>query len=102
MQKGTLSNYAKWTLPPSRFWTGPFTVERMYGHFLYLPCFIEIHAFNLNNVDSDQTPRSVASDLGLNCLPMSLLIGRYRHERVNLISYKGTAKVQIKLRIRVI
>ena len=29
--------------------------------------------FNANSVDSDQTPRSVASDLGLHCLPMSLL-----------------------------
>ena len=28
--------------------------------------------FNANGVDSDQTPSSVASDLGLNCLPVSL------------------------------
>ena len=28
---------------------------------------------NANSVDPDQTPRSVASDLGLHCLPMSLL-----------------------------
>ena len=41
--------------------------------FLLLPCFIEIPAFNANNVDSDSTPRSVASDPGLYCLPMSLL-----------------------------
>ena len=26
-----------------------------------------------NNVDPDQTPRYVASDLGLHCLPMTLL-----------------------------
>ena len=26
-----------------------------------------------NSVDSDQTPRSVASDLGLHCLPLSIL-----------------------------
>ena len=29
--------------------------------------------FNANSVDPDQTPRSAASDLGLHCLPMSLL-----------------------------
>ena len=28
---------------------------------------------NANSVDPDQTPRSAASDLGLHCLPMSLL-----------------------------
>ena len=39
---------------------------------LLLPCFIEISDFNLNSVDSDQTPRFAASDLGLHCLPMSL------------------------------
>ena len=33
-------------------------------NFLYL---------NANSVDPDQTPRSAASDLGLHCLPMSLL-----------------------------
>ena len=27
---------------------------------------------NANSADSDQTPRSAASDLGLHCLPMSL------------------------------
>ena len=26
-----------------------------------------------NNVDPDQTPHNVASDLGLHCLPMTLL-----------------------------
>ena len=34
--------------------------------------FVEISKFNANSVDPDQTPRSVASDLGLHCLPMSL------------------------------
>ena len=28
---------------------------------------------NANSVDPDQTPRSVASDLGLHCLPVSHL-----------------------------
>ena len=35
--------------------------------------WLEMSELNANNVDPDQTPRSVASDLGLHCLPMSLL-----------------------------
>ena len=45
------------------------------GHFLLLPGFTEIPVFKANRVDPDQTPRSAASDLGLHCLPMSLLRG---------------------------
>ena len=41
--------------------------------FLLLPCFIEIPVFNANSVDLDQMLQSVVSDLGLHCLPMSLL-----------------------------
>ena len=37
------------------------------------PCFIEIPVLNANSVAPDQTPRSAASDLGINCLPVSLL-----------------------------
>ena len=40
------------------------------GQFLLLPCIIEIRVLNGNSVDPDQTPRSVASNLGLNCLPV--------------------------------
>ena len=49
---------------------------------MLLPCFIEIHALNANSVDPDQTPRSVASDLGLHCLPLSQL-GNARHRWVD-------------------
>ena len=35
--------------------------------------FVEISELNANRVDSDQTPRSAASDLGLHCLPVPLL-----------------------------
>ena len=35
--------------------------------------FIDISVSNANSVDPDQTPRFAASDLGLHCLPMSLL-----------------------------
>ena len=47
--------------------------------------FIEILELNANSVDPDQTPRSAASDLGLRCLPMSLLQDT-RHKRMN-VSY---------------
>ena len=46
---------------------------RVSGYILLLPCFIEVPVFNSNKVDPDQTPRSVASDMGLRCLPMSFL-----------------------------
>ena len=39
--------------------------------FLLLSCFVEISELNANSVDPDQTPRPVASDLGLQCLPVS-------------------------------
>ena len=34
---------------------------------------MDIPVFTANSVDPDQMPHSVASDLGLHCLPMSLL-----------------------------
>ena len=40
---------------------------------LLLLCFIEILVINANSVDPDQTPRSVASDLGLHSLPVTIL-----------------------------
>ena len=40
---------------------------------LLLPYFIEIPECIANSVDPDQTPRSAASDLDLQCFPMSLL-----------------------------
>ena len=41
--------------------------------FLLLSCFVEMSELNTNSVDPDQLPHSAASDLGLYCLPMSLL-----------------------------
>ena len=41
-------------------------------------CFVEISELNSNKVNPDQMPRSVASDLGLHCLPMSLLLARLK------------------------
>ena len=45
----------------------------MSGKFLLLPWFTEIPVLHANSVDPDQSPRPVASDLGLYCLPMSIL-----------------------------
>ena len=44
----------------------------MSGEFYLVSCFVEIIELNANSVDPDQTPHST-SDLGLHCLPMSLL-----------------------------
>ena len=55
------------------FWTGPFPIEGVSRLFLSIPCFIESPVLTANSIDSDQTPRTAASDLGLHCLPMSLL-----------------------------
>ena len=54
-------------------WTGPFPIEGVFDSVLLLAYFIEIHVLKSNTVDPDQTLRFVASDLGLQCLPMSLL-----------------------------
>ena len=40
---------------------------------LFYFCWKILLANNKDNVDPDQTPHDVASDLGLHCLPMTLL-----------------------------
>ena len=42
----------------------------------FITIFIAIPDLNTNNVDPDQTPSSVASDLDRNCLPMSIFSRR--------------------------
>ena len=54
-------------------WTNAFLIEGVSGQFLLLPYFIEIPVFDVNSLDPDQTPHSAASDLGIDCLPMSHL-----------------------------
>ena len=63
---------------------GPFhfPIEVVSGYFLLLQYYIEIPVLNANSVDPDQTPHSATSDLGLHCLPMSLLWDA-RHKWVN-------------------
>ena len=56
-------NFLVWFIP----------ILQVSGWFLLLPSLIEISFLFANSIDSDQTPRSAASDLGLYCLLMSLL-----------------------------
>ena len=53
-------------------WTSLFPVIEVSVKVLLLPWFTEIPVFKANTIDLDQTPRSVASNLGLHCLPVSL------------------------------
>ena len=50
----------------------PISSLRAVWSILIITCFIEMPVVNANSVDPDQTPRSVASDLGLHCLPNAL------------------------------
>ena len=47
--------------------------DRSISSFFLIPCFKETPVLNANSVDPDQSPRSVACDLGLYYLQMSLL-----------------------------
>ena len=52
-------------------WTNPFINLGVSGLFCYFYSMFDRIRL-ANNVDSDLTPRYVASDLGLHCLPMIL------------------------------
>ena len=67
--------------------TGPFSIEGVSSKFVLLQCFVEIPIFYANSIDPDQTPHSVASDLCLHCLPMSLLLNA-RHKLVIVVLMK--------------
>ena len=55
-------------------WTGLYPIAGcLVGNYYYYFFKIEIPVFNAYSVNPDQTPHSAASDLGLLCLPMSLL-----------------------------
>ena len=51
--------------PTSTFWTGPVPIEAV-------SVYMEIPVLNASSVDPDQMLRSVASDLDLHCLSISL------------------------------
>ena len=53
--------------------------------FLFLICFKDIPVLKANCVDSDQTPSSAASDLGLHCLP-NINLGVFRLKWVKLLN----------------
>ena len=55
------------------FCASSFPIKGVSGKLLLLPRFIAIPVFIANSEDPDQTLHSAASDLGLNCLPISLL-----------------------------
>ena len=59
----------------STLWIGPFPVEGVSGFFLrvLLLFYTDVHVFNANSVDPDQTSRTAASDQGLHCLLISSL-----------------------------
>ena len=56
---------------------------------------MEISELIANSVDPDQTPQNAASDLGLHCLPMSLLWDT-RHKRVKTQHPLGVFFIQQK------
>ena len=58
---------------------------------------MEIPVYNVNSVDPDQTPRSVASDLGLQYLPMALR--KRACSKILKISPPKTESFQIKILI---
>ena len=51
---------------------GSITSRRDVWLFLLIVCLVIVSIFDAYSVDPDQTPRSVASDLGLHCLRTSL------------------------------
>ena len=62
--------------------------------FLVLSFITEIPVLKANSVDPDQMPHSAASDLGIHCLPMSLLWGT-RHQWVNYTSVTSSEDIEI-------
>ena len=53
-------------------WTSPFAILGVLGHFVTFIIFL-MKILVANNVDPDQMPHYVASDLGLHCLLMTFL-----------------------------
>ena len=73
--------------------TGPFQMEKallVIIFFIISICF-EILIFNANSVYPDLTPRYSASDLGLHCLPMSLL-WEASHKLPSIVSCKDNSQ----------
>ena len=75
----------------SSIWAGPFPIEGVSGWFNFYYS-IEIHVLNENGEDPHQPPRSVASDMGLNSLAMTLL----RDTRYKWVNTFGSILQDIK------
>ena len=54
------------------YWTSLFVILGMLGLLCHFTLFL-MESLLANNVDPDQTPHYVASDLGLHCLRKTLL-----------------------------
>ena len=54
-------------------WTSPFVILEVSGLFYGFYSIFDGKILLANNVDPDQMPQYVASDLGLHCLPKILL-----------------------------
>ena len=68
------------------YWKSPISILGMPGYAIYI--FLEkMDKLFANNGDPDKTPRSAASDLGLHCLPVTLL-GVSRLQWVNRLSWR--------------
>ena len=68
-----LTHLAEWALT---LWTRSFqyfNIRSVWLVFILTIFFIKVPFLNANSADPDQTLRFVASDLGLDCLPLSLL-----------------------------
>ena len=62
-----LTNLRRMDSSTSTLLTGPFLIEKI------VKIFYKMSVFSANSIDQDQTPRSMASDLGPHCLAMSRL-----------------------------
>ena len=63
-----------------------FVVLGLVGFFYFVSFFIETATSYANSADSDQTPRFVASDLGLHCLTI-LFDARHKWVRYTLVVF---------------
>ena len=82
----------------SAHWTGPSPIEgECLVSFNYF-CFIGIPVLNANSVNSDQTPRSAASDLLLHWLEMFntwVINGAYALSTFRMLKYRISRKLEL-------
>ena len=85
-------------------WTGPFPILGVSDLFLVLSIITEIPVFTAKSLDLDQMPRSAASELGLHCLPVSLIrearnkwvkLGLLDHSSPPILMYLNTCYVRM-------